>query len=82
DYVVARPLLLAGVGDGDGDVLSCATLNTRLHRIRHLLEPIGLRLTSVRARGYLLQAAEPAPAPAAPRPPAARRRRGAATRRR
>lgn len=81
DNVVARPLLLAG-DIGDGDELSCATLNTRLHRIRHLLEPIGLRLTSVRARGYLLQAAEPAPPAASPRPPAGRRRRNATARRR
>lgn len=40
--------------NADSAPLSAAALNTRLHRIRQLVEPAGLSVTNVRARGYVL----------------------------
>lgn len=54
DSVVTRAQLLE-CGTAEGPLLTGA-LNTRLHRIRQLLLPVGLTITNVRGRGYLLQA--------------------------
>jgi DNA-binding winged helix-turn-helix (wHTH) protein len=52
---VSRADLVASASTGKP--IPAAALNVRITRIRHRLEPLGLRLINVRKRGYILDRA-------------------------